>query len=1260
MIRRFALAFVVVFAATTVVSAQDEPPDTSGQTDTGDPVAGLVATLNDRLQSERSLPISLQEWKANPPEGLPATVPLDAATWDRNGDGAIDASEVLTGLEIAFGVRRPDGGLARRNDGRVFYGRLFMAIDRNGDRQLSEAEYTAWQKQQAGETPAFSSVDSNEDGVLELAEIDAADLFLVNLADEFARWDADGDGRLDADELAGQARDHERNLAAHALPGFDTDADGAIELSEFTASPLAELNRAWNDPVHDQNGDGRGDLQEYFPDGALYQSGLAGVFFDRLDTDDDGFLSTEEFALELDLEQIPSAVAFRYLDTNGDQILTRREMFPQRAGADQSLIYPWTETIFAAADRNGNASIDFDEYEASADLARAILDERWARETERDYLNRDADGNGVLSIEEFAASVGERSRPKLTRDAKVVDADGDGQLSLGEYLCLPFLGQPLRRHQVVDPLFQECEAAIAAMEQSLADQDADGDGQLQQAEWTAAFADTWYGDRFEDFDTNGDGAVSQDEIRSGWETAYGMQFDGALLRRPTGHLFNWRYVMSGWDRNRDRVISREEFDPIAARDKYVAGMGFAALDRNGDGQLTVDELTQHDRFMWIDVLQTFLGLDADLNARLSLEELELKLPTWQKPYLPMLFPGFDVDGDGELSFAEFRACPLGNSVLVWDRLRTGVTLDGRITLTEFHPLDEWAFLGMTKVFFDHLDQDGDGALELLELDVDWGPIPPEVVLASLDADSDGTLTVEEAFGGAVERSDGALPDGMETFEDFDDDGDGTIVLSEVAEPESLASAIRAEHWLRQTVLPEWTDRDRNGDGHLSEEEFLAGLPPAELDNNRYHFLLFDTDADQQLTLGEFAAVRSRDRKLPYVPVPDPIVELIDELVDMALPEGQSDAQVAVISAALSTDHPAFAIGRVARWDRNGDRRLSRRELRRGLELAFGVRALTGERIRTPDGQVLYARSLKAWDRNNNRIIERDEFIKGVGKPESANTFDAADVNDDEWLSIEETRAVPFLWKDVIVEFRRFDADRDGVVTPQELTAGARPWEEATSRMIFPGFDIDGNGSLSFREFRMTPLANPFSFWERPRFDRDHDGRLSIREFNDDETDWLIGLTGMFASRLDRNRDGMLSSDEIEFRIDLKRAPPTVVFAALDDDDNGLLSLEEALNRDGPVKHSAGHLAKVEDAFYAADSDQDAMLTLDEFTNPDHEIATVASGRPARKARGGRFPSGAAPGTPAAAGPAATNWKFYGLVGVNILVLVIFAWLVLKP
>ncbi|MFG0335559.1 MAG: hypothetical protein ACF8TS_19545, partial [Maioricimonas sp. JB049] len=357
MIQRLALAWLMVFAVSTFVIAQDASTDDVEPEETGDPVAGLVRTLHERIQSGQTFPQSIEVWASNPPEGLPATVPLAAEKWDRNGDGQIDATELLRGLEIAFGVRRPDGGLARRDDGRIFYGRLFDSIDRNGDRRLSETEYDAWHQSAKEGTPTFAEVDANEDGVVNLAEIDRAELFLVDLADGFERWDADGNGGLSAQELASRAHDHERHIAAHVLPGFDTDSNGEISQSEFIASPLAELNRAWNNPVRDLDGDGQVSLEEFFPEAVLYQSGLAAFFFDKLDVDDDGYLSIEEFALNLDLEQIAPTVAFQYLDANGDQILTRREMFPQRAGEDQSPVYPWTESIVAAADRNGNASI---------------------------------------------------------------------------------------------------------------------------------------------------------------------------------------------------------------------------------------------------------------------------------------------------------------------------------------------------------------------------------------------------------------------------------------------------------------------------------------------------------------------------------------------------------------------------------------------------------------------------------------------------------------------------------------------------------------------------------------------------------------------------------------------------------------------------------------------------------------------------------------------------------------------------------------
>ena len=75
-----------------------------------------------------------------------------------------------------------------------------MAADTDGDGKISLAEWAAFRakRQSAGDpTKSFARIDSNKDGFLDRAELDAF------AAKRFARLDKNNDGRLSADERPG-------------------------------------------------------------------------------------------------------------------------------------------------------------------------------------------------------------------------------------------------------------------------------------------------------------------------------------------------------------------------------------------------------------------------------------------------------------------------------------------------------------------------------------------------------------------------------------------------------------------------------------------------------------------------------------------------------------------------------------------------------------------------------------------------------------------------------------------------------------------------------------------------------------------------------------------------------------------------------------------------------------------------------------------------------------------------------------------------
>lgn len=115
--------------------------------------------------------------------------------------------------------------------------------------------------------PTFEQLDANADGSITLAEVEAART--AGAGERFAATDTNGDGALSADELiaaAGEAREGRMaERVATRIERADTNGDGVLQADEIQS-----------------RGEGRGPNVERM--------------FDRVDANDDGAISEEEYA----------------------------------------------------------------------------------------------------------------------------------------------------------------------------------------------------------------------------------------------------------------------------------------------------------------------------------------------------------------------------------------------------------------------------------------------------------------------------------------------------------------------------------------------------------------------------------------------------------------------------------------------------------------------------------------------------------------------------------------------------------------------------------------------------------------------------------------------------------------------------------------------------------------------------------------------------------------------------------------------------
>jgi Ca2+-binding EF-hand superfamily protein len=143
------------------------------------------------------------------------------------------------------------------------------------------------------------------------------------------------------------------------------------------------------------------------------------------------------------------------------------------------------------------------------------------------------------------------------------------------------------------------------------------------------------------------------------------------------------------------------------------------------------------------------------------------------------------------------------------------------------------------------------------------------------------------------------------------------------------------------------------------------------------------------------------------------------------------------------------------------------------------------------------------------------------------------------------------------EFKQLDANGDGKVTAQEVTARQTQDEKAQAlalnRKIFTQLDKDKNGSLSPEEFAALvgnpPPIDPRPFMQRMDLDKDKNGSLSPEEFAA-----LVGNPPPidprpFMQRMDLDKDGVVTLVE-------HRTVMLATFDAIDADKDGIVTPAE--------------------------------------------------------------------------------------------------------
>ena len=171
---------------------------------------------------------------------------------------------------------------------------------------------------------------------------------------------------------------------------------------------------------------------------------------------------------------------------------------------DLSELQATEEKRFAAADADGDGLVSAEEF-ASVDLRQfaagiRIQGDRVARQGRAAGDGRRGSGRDAVrqrmeqrraAIDERLAEHEQRRQEARTRDFETADSDGDGQLSPGEFSDMPATVRATRQREMFARL------------------DENDDGVLTREEFPSMVA------RLKTLDADGDGTVTRDEMRTG-------------------------------------------------------------------------------------------------------------------------------------------------------------------------------------------------------------------------------------------------------------------------------------------------------------------------------------------------------------------------------------------------------------------------------------------------------------------------------------------------------------------------------------------------------------------------------------------------------------------------------------------------------------------------------------------------------------------------------------------------------------------------
>ena len=277
-----------------------------------------------------------------------------------------------------------------------------------------------------------------------------------------------------------------------------------------------------------------------------------------------------------------------------------------------------------------------------------------------------------------------------------------------------------------------------------------------------------------------------------------------------------------------------------------------------------------------------------------------------------------------------------------------------------------------------------------------------------------------------------------------------------------------------------------------------------------------------------------EREDPYFAMWGRAVDALDESYDQwnYRPGETVDSTTFTINyiASLATDgRRRLDRVMILHADPNRDRAVTRKEALSFLETQLGLKWVSGDTLRYPQGRVVAFADFLRADTDQNDEISESEFVVAMWDRGGTADFGQMDIDGNGVVALEEyTRLDGPNICDLNERFQRFDSDKDGRLSANELQASVPIHRRHLISSNLAGFDEDGDRALSFHEYQLSMLGNFNYPWEyRPR-DENHDDALSFDEFQFHPRDLFQLQKRYYFHRLDQNHDGLLTDDEFVF------------------------------------------------------------------------------------------------------------------------------------